>query len=233
MRISVSRPSSQGELFACCATTLLTVTSHAHYFSPTPGKDLERCELRVHLAGAERSLVSAKGLFSFDGLDKATAVLLAHTDLFAPIAPGSEILDVGCGWGPIALSLALLQPDCHVTAIDVNPHARTITRENAKRLGLTNVTVAAPEEVPESARFDALWSNPPIRIGKSELHALLTRWIGQLHSSGSAAMVVGKNLGADSLATWMEKQFPARHVEKVHSSKGFRLLGVGPECSES
>lgn len=233
MRISVSRPSLGGELFACCATTLLTVTSDAHYFSPRPGSDLERRELRVHLAGAERNLVTAKGLFSFDGLDKATAILLAHADLFAPIAPGSDVLDIGCGWGPIALSLALEQPECRVTAIDINPHARTVTRENAARLGLTNVTVAGPEDIPESARFDALWSNPPIRIGKSELHALLARWIGQLHGTGSAAMVVGKNLGADSLATWMARQFPARRVEKVHSSKGFRLLGVGPERSES
>ncbi len=231
MRISVSRPPLGGELFACCATTLLTVTSDAHYFSPAPGKDLERRELRVPLAGAERSLVSAKGLFSFDGLDKATAILLTHADVFPPIGPGSEVLDIGCGWGPIALSLALTQPECRVTAIDVNPHARAITRENAERLGLSNVTVAAPEDVPESARFDALWSNPPIRIGKTDLHALLTRWIGQLRRTGNAAMVVGKNLGADSLATWMAGQFPARPVEKVHSSKGFRLLGVGPEQS--
>lgn len=231
MRISVSRPPLGGELFACCATTLLTVTSDAHYFSPAPGKDLERRELRVPLAGAERSLVSAKGLFSFDGLDKATAILLTHADVFPPIGSGSEVLDIGCGWGPIALSLALTQPECRVTAIDVNPHARAITRENAERLGLSNVTVAAPEDVPESARFDALWSNPPIRIGKTDLHVLLTRWIGQLRRTGNAAMVVGKNLGADSLATWMAGQFPARPVEKVHSSKGFRLLGVGPEQS--
>lgn len=228
----MSRPNPLRELFAFCATTLLAVTRDAHYFSPAPGTDLERRDLRVHLAGAERSLVSAKGLFSFDGLDKATAILLDHSELFAPLAPRSEVLDIGCGWGPIALSLALTQPECHVTAVDVNPHARTITRENAARLGLSNVTVAAPDEIPENARFDALWSNPPIRIGKSELHAVLTRWIGQLRGMGTAAMVVGKNLGADSLATWLAGQFPTRPVEKVHSSKGFRLLGVGPERPE-
>ena len=203
----MSRPNPLRGLFAFCATTLLAVTSDAHYFSPAPGTDLERRDLRVHLAGAEWSLVSAKGLFSFDGLDKATAILLDHAELFAPLAPGSEVLDIGCGWGPIALSLALTKPECHVPAIDANPHD-------------------------ESARVDALWSNPPSRIGKSELHAVLTRWIGQLHGTGTAAMVVGKNLGADSLATWLAGQFPTRPVEKVHSSKGFRLLGVGPERPE-
>lgn len=184
--------------------------------------------LRVQLAGAERTLVSARGLFSAGGLDKATAVLLDNAERLPSIPGGARVLDVGCGWGPIALSIALSHPSAQVTAVDVNPHARAITATNAELLGLTNVRVAAPEEVDEAERFDALWSNPPIRIGKPELHALLRRWVGQLAPDGAASMVVGKNLGADSLANWMNREFAPREAHKAHSSKGFRLLVLGP-----
>lgn len=205
--------------------------NEGHYFSPVAGSEVREQQLEVELAGAVRHLVTTKGLFSFDGLDKATAILLNNQGVFPPIEAGARILDVGCGWGPIALTLALENPEAAVTAVDINPHAREITASNARRLGLENVRVVAPEEVDEAERFDALWSNPPIRIGKAALHSLLLRWLGQLEPSGNAALVVGKNLGADSLATWLGGQFPLRSVEKAHSSKGFRLLSVSAERS--
>lgn len=205
------------------------VNSKGHYFSPTPGSELRERTVKVRLAGQEHSLLSAKGLFSDDRLDKATAILLDNADLLPAIPEGARILDLGCGWGPIALSLALEHPDAQVTAIDINPHARIITAKNAERLGLRNVRVAAPDNVDAHEHFDVLWSNPPIRIGKAALHELLTRWLGQLTPEGTAAFVVGKNLGADSLAAWIHTEFPSRGVHRVHSSKGFRLLAVGPE----
>lgn len=204
------------------------VNNEGHYFSPAPGSEVHERDLTVEIDGVQRSLVTTKGLFSFDGLDKATAILLNNADMLPPIPDGARIVDVGCGWGPIALTLALRHPSATVTAVDVNPHARTINAQNAKRLGLTNIRVAAPDEVDGSDEFDALWSNPPIRIGKTALHELLKRWLGQLAPGGTAALVVGKNLGSDSLATWMQQQFPERTISKAHSSKGFRLLTVGP-----
>ena len=171
-------------------------------------------------------LMSAAGIFSADGLDKATAVMLEHADKLPSIARGSRVVDLGCGWGPIALTLALRHDDSEITAIDVNPLAREITALNASRLGLTNVRVCAPEDVGPHERFDALWSNPPIRIGKRALHAMLLRWLHQLTAESHAALVVSKNLGADSLATWLSTQFPDRSVRKAHSSRGFRLLSI-------
>lgn len=196
--------------------------SSSHYFAPGP--DLQIMDLRVTLDGAQRELVTAAGLFSADGLDKATAILLDHADELPRLEPGMTVLDLGCGWGPIALVMALSQPAARVIAVDVNEHARVVCRMNAQRLGLSGIEVCAPEEVPAHLLFDAIWSNPPIRIGKAAMHAMLQQWLSRLTENGTASMIVGKNLGADSLARWLGSQHPDRTVERVASSQGFRLL---------
>ncbi len=200
-----------------------------HYFTASPSTDDARFPLRVVLAGKERELVSSASVFSGRSLDKATAVLLDRLDHLTAVPAGAKILDLGCGWGPIALSAALLHPDAQVWAVDVSERARSLTAHNAQLLGCANVRVLAPEEVEESVRFDVIWSNPPIRIGKEALHDLLLLWLGRLQPTGTAAMVVGKNLGADSLARWIAEQFPQRSVAKAASAKGFRILEVSPE----
>ena len=199
-----------------------------HYFTPSPTVEDRRFPLRVTLAGAERALVSSTAVFSGHGLDKATAVLLSRLDEVEPVPAGARLLDLGCGWGPIALTAALLHPDTDVWAVDVSERARDLTAANAAALGLTDVHVAAPEDVPAELSFEVIWSNPPIRIGKEALHALLLQWIARLTPEGTAAMVVGRNLGADPLARWLDEQLPGRTVAKVASAKGFRILEVGP-----
>jgi 16S rRNA (guanine1207-N2)-methyltransferase len=141
-----------------------------------------------------------------------------------PIATGSFLCDIGCGSGAIALSLAVRYPDCTVYAVDTNQRARDICRENATRNGLENIVVVAPEEVDPSMRFSALWSNPPIRIGKAALHDLLELWLARLNADGTAYLVVNKNLGADSLSQWMtDLSYP---TTRLASRNGFRVLEV-------
>jgi len=200
-----------------------------HYFTPSPATDDKRHPLRVRLAGQDLDLVSSASVFSGHGLDKATAVLLARLDEVTEPPSDGDILDLGCGWGPIALTAALLHPEARVWAVDVSERARALTAENARRAGLENITVLAPEEVPADLALDAIWSNPPIRIGKSALHELLREWTARLRPTGTAALVVGKNLGADPLARWLGEQLPERTVAKVASAKGFRILEIGPE----
>lgn len=197
-----------------------------HYFSPETATDARRRPLRVRLGGQERDLVTADSVFSGGGLDKATAVLLARTDALPPMPAGATVADLGCGWGPIALSLALAHPDAEVWALDVSRRARELTAENAALLGLENVRVAAPEEVPADLRLDALLSNPPIRIGKEALHALLLEWTARLAPEGWAGLVVGRHLGADPLAAWLDQQLPDRRVRKAASAKGYRILEI-------
>jgi 16S rRNA G1207 methylase RsmC len=190
----------------------------AHYFDPGDGEWSSR-EITVRLAGRDVIVETAGGTFSPEHVDLGTRVLL---DTVEP-AEGT-ILDVGCGWGPIALEAAMQNPEATVWAIDVNARARELTRRNAQRHGLGTVHVARPDEVPAGVEFDAIWSNPPIRVGKAELHAILEAWIPRLRSGGSAWLVVAKHLGADSLMKWLRETWPAASVSKAETSKGFWVI---------
>lgn len=164
---------------------------------------------------------TADGLFSADGLDHATRLLLEATE---PPAGTGRILDLGCGWGPIATLLAVAAPRAETWAVDVVPQALDLTAANAARAG-TTVRACRPDDVPAGLRFDAIWSNPPIRIGKTALRDLLRRWLDRLDADGVAHLVVGKHLGADSLHRWLDDEgYPTR---RVASSRGFRVLDVG------
>ena len=174
----------------------------------------------------ELTLSTDAGVFSQHGLDKGTSVFLevmARHEC-APIEPGSFLCDIGCGSGAIALTLAVRYPACTIYAVDTNKRARDICLENATRNGLGNVVVKAPEEVDPSIMFASMWSNPPIRIGKSALHELLELWLARLDTGGTAYLVVNKNLGADSLSQWMTGlSFP---TTRLASRNGFRVLEV-------
>ncbi len=195
-----------------------------HYFSRTPGGDAQLREISVRLFGEERRLVTAGGIFSPDRIDIGTAVLLSH----APEAPpGGQLLDVGCGWGPIAFTLALQSPHATVWAVDVNERALDLVRRNTELLGLTNVNAVRPEDVPADIDFMTIWSNPPIRVGKPELHALLTRWLPRLEPGTDAWLVVQRNLGSDSLHRWLGATLGIGFsITRAATSKGFRVLRV-------
>lgn len=195
-----------------------------HYFSQTPGGELKLRRISVELAGRALEVSTAGGIFSPDRIDGGTAVLLAN----APEPPpGGHLLDIGCGWGPIALTLALSSPHATVWAVDVNDRALELVRLNAEGLGLTNVNAVRPEDVPDDIRFMSIWSNPPIRVGKAELHDLLERWLPRLEPDSDAWLVVQRNLGADSLHRWLEGALgEGFSIIRSATSKGFRVLKV-------
>jgi 16S rRNA G1207 methylase RsmC len=197
-----------------------------HYFSGDPPGPARPRPLTVRLAGREVEVFTAGGVFSSGRLDLGTRVLLREVP---DPPPSGTLLDLGCGWGPIALAAALAAPGLTVWAVDVNPRARELTARNAAALGLTGVRVAAPEEVPTDLRFEAIWSNPPIRIGKPALHALLADWLPRLAPAGCAHLVVQRHLGADSLAAHLSAALGERErmtVRRVGSAKGYRVLAV-------
>lgn len=200
------------------------VTGNDHYFTARPASSEERRTLAVHLAGRDVEVETAGGVFSPDHVDLGTQVLLRSV----PAVPATgDVLDLGSGWGPVALSMALESPDARVWAVDVNERALDLVRRNAERLGLGNVRAVLPDEVPDDVSFAAIWSNPPIRVGKDALHALLLRWMPRLAPGAQAHLVVGKNLGADSLQRWLAEQLgDAATVDRVASAKGFRVLRV-------
>ena len=139
-----------------------------HYFTSSPASPENLRTLHVTLAGRELEVTTAGGVFSPDRLDTGTQVLLANTP---PPPAGGQLLDLGCGWGPVALSLAIEAPHSTVWAVDVNERALDLVRRNSEALGLTNVNACLPDDVPDDVTFRTIRSNPPIRVGKHELHA--------------------------------------------------------------
>ena len=193
-----------------------------HYFSPEPESPLRRRRVDVTLAGRDVTVTTAAGVFSPDRVDQGTSILLSR----APAPPASgHLLDVGCGWGPIALTLALQSPDATVWAVDVNERVLDLVRENARALGLENVNAVRPEDGPDEVRFAALWSNPPIRVGKQELHDIVSRWLPRLEPGADAWLVVQKHLGADSLQRWIADELgDVVEVSRTSTDKNFRVL---------
>jgi 16S rRNA G1207 methylase RsmC len=193
-----------------------------HYFSASPGGDLVLRRISVHLAGRDLELTTSNGIFSPERVDVGTQVLLGNVP--TP-PPGGHLLDLGCGWGPIALTLAMESPHSTVWAVDVNQRALDLVRRNAEALGLTNVNAVTPDDVPSEVAFMTIWSNPPIRVGKNELHGMLLHWLPRLEPEADAWLVVQRNLGSDSLHRWLQAELPEDFaVTRAATSKGFRVL---------
>ena len=194
-----------------------------HYFVSDPSLPEKRRRIGVELRGRHVDVVTAAGVFSPGDLDKGTAALLRTV----PDPQGTDLLDIGCGWGPITIALAQAAPEAHVTAVDGNQRSLQLTAENARSLGLTGVEAALPQDVPEGRTFDTIWSNPPIRVGTDALHEILTTWLPRLNPGGTAWLVVQKNLGGDSLQRWLAQTLTADfRVERAATDKGFRIIAV-------
>src|SRR5690606_2432282 len=169
-----------------------TTMSSEHYFTGTPETPANFRQFSATLNGKTYQLTTASGIFSPERIDQGTQVLLANS----PATPSrGDLLDLGCGWGPIALTMALKSPDATIWAVDVNQRALELVERNAQTLGLKNIRACLPNEVPTEIAFQAIRSNPPIRVGKNELHDLLDRWLVRLLPGADAHLVVQKNLG--------------------------------------
>ncbi len=192
-----------------------------HYFSARPSAPHRPGRVRVILPDVYLELETDAGVFSPDRLDPGTRLLLDASP--APPASG-DLLDLGCGYGPIACVLAARSPAATVWAVDVNERALELCARNAATAGLANVRCVAPDDPALPPRFAGIWSNPPVRIGKDALHALLAGWLGRLEPGSLALLVVGRNLGADSLHRWLAGQgWP---VTRLAARTGYRLLQV-------
>ena len=193
----------------------------SHYFEARPAVPSHPRTVRLRLAGLDLQLQADRGVFGSKGIDLGTMVLLREGP---PPPPRGELLDLGCGYGPIAIVLARRAPEARVWAVDVNERALELTRSNAVEADAPNISACKPDEMPDKVRFDAIYSNPPVRVGKGPMHELLLGWLPRLKPGGAAYLVVQRNLGADSLAKWLGEQ--GFVVARLKSKKGYRVLEV-------
>jgi 16S rRNA (guanine1207-N2)-methyltransferase len=198
------------------------VVDGEQYFTAQPSSEARERVIRVVLQGEAFELTTADGVFSAEHLDTGTAVLLATVP---PPSTEGELLDLGCGWGPIAIALARRSPDASVWAVDVNERALTLAAANARIAGV-EIKTTYPQDIPDGLEFATIWSNPPIRIGKHALHELLGTWLPRLAPGGTAWLVVAKQLGGDSLQQWIAGRFPDLAVSRATTDRGFRVLRV-------
>ena len=211
-----------------------------HYFSPSPGSRRRRQTVTLRLQDVTLDLRTDRGVFSANRVDPGTLLLLKHAPL-PPAPPGNGsaasgrvLADVGCGYGPIAVTLGLRAPDATIWAVDVNERARELAAANLAAAGLTGAgeraRVCAPEQVPEALRFDAVYCNPPVRLGNEALDELLAQWLDRLRPGGFAVLVMHKNLGADTLVRRLEASGWA--PRRLAIGGGYRVLQV-PAAGES
>jgi 16S rRNA (guanine1207-N2)-methyltransferase len=196
------------------------------YFDEEPDTPSDPRTVEILLPDVSFTMRTDRGVFSHGRLDTGTSLLLRAA---APLPPSGVFLDLGCGAGAIALTMACRAPGATVWAIDVNARARELCRSNAAALGLANVRVAHPDEIEPELQLDRIWSNPPIRVGKAQLHGLLDQWLDRLEPDGSATLVVQRHLGADSLHRWLEHR--GHTVHRLASRAGFRLFEVAARPS--
>ena len=197
-----------------------------HYFDPAPAVASKPRLVHLHVGELAIELRADRGVFGSRGVDLGTLVLLKEAP--AP-PPQGDILDLGSGYGPIAIALARQAPGARIWAVDVNERALELTRANAIAADVPNVTAQTPAEIPDRLRFEAIYSNPPVRIGKAPLHELLLTWLRRLKPDGRAYLVVQRNLGADSLGTWLASE--GYGVQRLKAKKGYRVLEVKPAAS--
>jgi 16S rRNA (guanine1207-N2)-methyltransferase len=192
-----------------------------HYFTAKPSAPSHPEPVELSLPDMQLTLTADRGVFSGRRVDPGTLALLKES----PHPPaGGDLLDLGCGYGPIACALARRSPAATIWAVDVNSRALELTAANAASLGMPNLRTAGPDDIPPSVVFKGIWSNPPIKVGKDALHELLSTWLARLDAGASAWLVVHRHLGSDSLADWLSGKGWA--VRRAASKSGYRVLEV-------
>jgi 16S rRNA (guanine1207-N2)-methyltransferase len=193
----------------------------SQYFAEQPAAPHRPGTVQVVLADLHLTLATDSGVFSPGRLDPGTRLLLEA----APPPPAEgDLLDLGCGYGPLALVLAKRAPAARIWAVDVNARALSLCEGNVAAAAMPNVRCLAADASALPGSYQLIWSNPPIRIGKQALHAMLTTWLGRLAHGAAAYLVVQRNLGSDSLQRWLNESGWA--ADRFAARSGYRVLEV-------
>ncbi len=190
-----------------------------HYYTREPASESRPAECAFTYRGIGMTFVTDAGVFSRGEVDNGTRALLEAL----PEEMAGEILDLGCGWGVIGISVALKWPEARVTMADVNLRALELARKNAEknRAGVTCAESDGMEAFMGKA-FDAVITNPPIRAGKQVIYKMFADAAECLKPGGALYLVIRKQQGAESCLKYLQTLYP--RVEKLDRSGGFWVL---------
>lgn len=191
-----------------------------HYYSKNPQAASEEQIIQVSLRGQNLRFYTDRGVFSKKGIDFGSQLLIESIELKAD----ARVLDVGCGYGPIGLSLAKENTDRHITLVDVNHRALHLCQKNAELNQISNVRIMESDllERVQHETFDAILSNPPIRAGKDVVHGLFEQSVHALNEGGELWIVIQKKQGAPSAFAKLAELY--EKVEEVTKKKGYRIF---------
>jgi 16S rRNA (guanine1207-N2)-methyltransferase len=193
-----------------------------HYYSAQPQSthitETHTCTLNNNTF----TFTTGAGVFSKKGIDFGTRVLI---DAFAPPKDTGDILDLGCGYGPIGISIAKSNPNRSIVMVDINQRAVELATQNAKKNAVDNVSVIASDgfdKVPDQKTFSVIITNPPIRTGKKVLYPLFEESASRIQTGGELWMVIQKKQGATSMESFLATLF--EEVQIVKRKKGYVIM---------
>ena len=190
-----------------------------HYYTRVPQSESRPVGCVYSYRGLDLSFQTDAGVFSKGEVDTGTRLLLEAL----PEKMDGDILDLGCGWGVIGISIAKNWPETRVTMADVNTRALDLSRENAKR-NRAEVTCVESDGMAalEGQTFDAVVTNPPIRAGKQVIYKMFADAAKSLKLGGALYLVIRKQQGAESCVKYLQTIYG--NVEKLVKSGGFWVL---------
>jgi len=193
----------------------------SHYFTNDENQKSNEQEFQTGILGQKFKFITDIGVFSKGELDDASRFLI---ETVAPVLPKGDVLDVGCGYGAIGISLASLNPELTVHMVDINLRATNLALRNAENNGISNIQIYESDlyQQVEKKDFTTIVSNPPIRAGKKVVHDILAGAFDYLIEGGTLTIVIGKQHGAASAEKKMEEVFG--NVERLDRKKGFWIL---------
>lgn len=192
----------------------------SHYYTPNPDTEHNIKLVETALRGRVMRFYTDTGVFSKAEVDYGSRVLIETM----VIPPGASVLDMGCGWGPIGISAALLNPTGQILMVDVNERALALAARNATLNGAENATVAQSNAFSNLAErtFDVVLTNPPIRAGKDLIFNMYEGAAKHLNPGGSLWVVIQKKQGAPSTEKKLNELFSSVYIRE--RDKGYHIF---------
>ena len=188
-----------------------------HYYTEIPASAHDERRIRLTALGHALDFITDAGVFSRDGLDRGTEILL---NALPPLR--GRVLDLGCGWGAVGVALGKAYPDLDIVMTDVNTRAAELARRNLGLNGVKAEVVQGDGYAAISGAFDAIITNPPIRAGKALIYGLFDDARTRLNPGGALYIVIRKQQGAPSALKHLQETWP--QAEMIEREAGYWVL---------